>query len=129
MVAMAVLAFGILGFMFMQGRATQGRTFSREMSRATIVAQSQIESLLSLDFKSSLLSIGSHPSASEDTDDGNVDNLLSTNLGGFIYKTSWTVTGSSKLKSMIVTTQWQIKDPVLGMQTKSISLTTMAWEL
>lgn len=131
MVAMAVLAFGILGFMFMQGRATQGRTFSREMTRATIVAQSQVESLLALDFDNGLLGTGSHPTAGEDTVDGSVDGQLSTNLGNFIYQTSWVVTGStsSKLKSVIVTTQWQIKDPVLGMQTKSISLTTMAWTL
>ena len=129
MVAMAVMAFGILGFMFMQGRATQGRTFSREMTRATIVAQSQVESLLSLDFNNGLLAAGSHPTAGEDTTDGNVDNLLSKNLGGFIYQTSWIVASSSTLKSITVTTQWQIKDPVLGMQTKSISLTTMAWEL
>ncbi len=116
MVAMMVLAFGILGFMFMQGRAIQGRTFSREMSRATIVAQNQIEDLRLLDLNDSHLSTGSHPN-------------VSTNMNGFIYKTSWVVTGTSKMRSIIVTTQWQIKDPVLGMQTKSISLTTMVWEL
>ena len=131
MIAMAVMAFGILGFMFLQNRATQGRTFSREMTRATIVIQSQIEDLLSIKFGNSLLNAGNHPTTSEDTTDGTVDNLLSTNSGNFNYQTSWIVTNSNgnKIKSITVTTHWKIKDPVSGMQDKSISLTTMAWEL
>jgi nicotinamide mononucleotide (NMN) deamidase PncC len=101
------------------------------MTRAIIVGQSQVEDLLSLKFSNSLLAAGNHPTSSEDTTDGNVDNLLSTFSGNFSYQTSWVVTNSNdnKVKSITVTTHWKIKDPDLGIQDKSISLTTMAWEL
>jgi len=127
MVAMAVMAFGLLGFMFMQGQAAQGRTAGREMGRATVVAQNYNETLRALKYNNSLLSIGSHPSASEDTSDGTVDSKLSTKYGNFIYDTTWTVTNNktNNLKTIVVNTKWQLKDNQLGIQTKNLNFTLL----
>jgi len=81
---MAVMAFGLLGFMFMQSQAAQGRIAGREMGRATIVAENYCETLELLNYDDPLLTAGSHPTSTEDTD-GTVDNQLSTKYGNFIY--------------------------------------------
>jgi prepilin-type N-terminal cleavage/methylation domain-containing protein len=126
MVALAIMAFGILGFIFLQIRASQGRYAGREMARATIVAQGYCEFLESLDYGSSWLSIGQHPSNSEDSQDGNVDGKMSTRYGNFIYNTSWVVSNNtSRLKTIIVTTRWQLKDNQKGLQTKTLNLTVL----
>ena len=135
MVAMAVMAFGMLGFFFMQGRAAQGRLAGREMNRATVVAQNRCEILRALDYDNALLTVGSHPTAAEDEDidDGKVDNQISTKYGNFTYNTTWTVSQTaahdhSNMKTIIVNTTWQLKDNQKGMQTKSLNLTLLKSE-
>jgi type IV pilus assembly protein PilV len=126
LVALAVMAFGLLGFLFLQGRAAQGRVAGREMGRAVIVAQSFSETLRALNYNDSLLDTGSHPTASEDTTDGNADNQISTKYGNFIYNTTWTVSNdASRMKTIIITTSWRLKDNQKGMQTKRITLTLL----
>ncbi len=126
MVAMAVMAFGMLGFIFMQSQAAQGRLAGREMGRATVVTQNYCEILRALDYSNGLLSVGSHPSAAEDTSDGTVDNKINTKYGNFTYNTSWTVSNdSSNLKTIIVNTNWQLKDNQKGMQTKNLNFTLL----
>ena len=128
MVALVVLAFGILGFLFLQGRAVQGRVFGREMSRATFVAQSNMEELLSMDFNNSLLAPGTHPTAGE----GGIDALgtgtlvLTKSLGNFNYYTNWVIPAltNSHVKTIQMTVTWQYKDPDLGLQQKTLTLTT-----
>lgn len=129
MIAMAVMAFGILGFMFMQGRATEGRTAGREMSRATQVAENCSELLLTLDYNDALMTVGTHPSADEDTFDGTVDNQLNSRYGNFVYNTTWSVSNNSaKLKCITVSTSWQIKDNDRGLQNKTINMTLFKYE-
>ncbi|MCD6582282.1 MAG: prepilin-type N-terminal cleavage/methylation domain-containing protein [Desulfuromusa sp.] len=55
MVAMGVLAFGILGFTFLNCRALENRTFSRGLSRATVTAQRVAENLMYLEYDDPLL--------------------------------------------------------------------------
>ncbi|MBN2333287.1 MAG: prepilin-type N-terminal cleavage/methylation domain-containing protein [Deltaproteobacteria bacterium] len=111
MIAMVVMAFGILGYMFLMNRAIEGRVFSREMSRAVIVTQQQLDQLLAADFNSDLLAAGNHPTAAEDTADGNnADGLLTTTMQGFEYNTRWEVTDTTAtLKTIEVETTWNIK--------------------
>lgn len=45
MIAMVVLAFGILGFTFLNCQAISNRTFSRDLNRSTIVAERAAEFL------------------------------------------------------------------------------------
>ncbi len=128
MIALVVLAFGILGFLFLQGRAVQGRVFAREMSRATFVAQSNMEELLSMDFSHALLSTGTHPTAGEGGTDalGSGTLVRTETLGNFNYYTNWiipTVTNPN-VKTIQMTVTWQYKDPDLGMQQKTLTLTT-----
>ena len=127
LVALAVMAFGLLGFLFLQGRAAQGRVAGREMGRAVIVAQSFSETLRALNYNDSLLDPGSHPTTSIDEDpDGKLDNQISTKYGNFIYNTTWTVSNdASRMKTIIITTSWRLKDNQKGMQTKRITLTLL----
>lgn len=119
MVAMVVLAFGILGFMFLQTRSIEGRLFSREMNRAITIAQQQMDILMGLDFNNSFLSIGNHPTAAEDTADGNNDNQLTINYQNFLYNITWTSSpidvdgdgiNDSNFKKITVNCQWVFKD-------------------
>jgi len=128
MISLMVLAFGILGFLFLQGRAVQGRVFAREMSRASFVAQSKIEELLSTEFDDDLLDPGTHPTASEGGTDalGTGTLVLTDTLGNFSYYTNWVIPASSNpsVKSIQLTVTWRYKDPDKGMQQKSLTLTT-----
>jgi len=123
MVAMAVMAFGLLGFLFLHAQAVGGRVSGREMGRASVVARDWSETLMALDYDDSLLDVGTHPTVEEDTWDGGVDNQLSTRYGNFIYNTTWDVTtNTSRLKTVVVSTTWKIKDNQKGMQTKKLTL-------
>ncbi len=55
MIAMVVLAFGILGFTFLNGQAINNRTFSRDLNRSTIIAGRLAENLMYLDYDDPLL--------------------------------------------------------------------------
>ena len=55
MIAMAVLAFGILGFTFLTSRALNNRTFSRDLNRATMIAERVAENLMYLEYDDDLL--------------------------------------------------------------------------
>ena len=54
-IAMAVLAFGIIGFTFLNSRALQNRTFSRDLNRATVTAERVAENLMYLQYDDPLL--------------------------------------------------------------------------
>ena len=119
MVAMVVLAFGILGFMFLQTRSIEGRVFSREMNRAVTIAQQHMEILMGTDFDDSLLSTGNHPTAAEDTTDGNSDNQLTISYQNFHYNITWVVSpididndgnNDNDFKKITVSCQWVLKD-------------------
>ncbi len=128
MISLVVLAFGILGFLFLQGRAVQGRVFAREMSRATFVAQSKMEELLSMGFNHTLLSPGAHPTAGEGGTDalGTGTLVLTKPLGNFNYYTNWVIPAltNPNVKTIKMTVTWDYKDPDSGLQKKSLTLTT-----
>ena len=118
MVAMVVLAFGILGFMFLQTRSIKGRVFSREMNRAITIAQQHMEILMGTDFDDSLLDMGNHPTATEDSD-GNNDGQLTINYQNFHYNIIWIIspidvdndgTNDNDFKKITVSCQWVLKD-------------------
>jgi prepilin-type N-terminal cleavage/methylation domain-containing protein len=132
MVAMAVLAFGILGFLFLQARALHGRLYARELYRAQSVCYQQLDTLMEVDFDSPLLADGDHPTATEDTMDGtNDDGVLTISRQNFNYKVSWTVTDdvpAAGFKHIAVTTAWSIleKNPSSSSrQTKTITIDTV----
>ena len=129
MIALVVLAFGILGFLFLQGRAVQGRVFGREMSRATFVAQSNIEELSSMNFNHPLLSPGAHPTASEGGTDalGNGTLVQSKSLGNFNYYTNWIIPAPTNpnVKTIQMTVTWRYKSQNSGLLQKSLTLTTV----
>ena len=55
MIAMVILAFGILGFTFLNSRALQNRTFSRDLNRATVTAEQVAENLMYIEYDDPLL--------------------------------------------------------------------------
>ncbi|MBN2808068.1 MAG: prepilin-type N-terminal cleavage/methylation domain-containing protein [Deltaproteobacteria bacterium] len=88
MIAMAVMAFGILGYSFLNSRALQNRTFSRDLNRAAVVAERFAESLSGLDYKDNLLiddktdtAVTDYPNS--DLDDGDT---------GTIFDLTYTIT-------------------------------------
>ena len=55
LIAMTVMAFGILGFTLLNARALGNRTFSRDLNRATMVAERVAENLMHLEYEDPLL--------------------------------------------------------------------------
>ncbi len=65
MIAMAVMAFGILGFTLLNVRALNNRTFYREMNRSTFIAERAAEILTHLKYDDDLIVDDVDASASE----------------------------------------------------------------
>jgi len=120
MIAMAVMAFGILGYSFLQSRSLQNRVFAREMNRATTVAQEVMEELMALPYNHALL-------ADENTD-GTPTNYPANGSGvtrdgkqwfvrtdgNFRYYTRWEVTAgipTTGIKLIELFTAWEKKTP------------------
>ena len=88
MIALAVLAFGILGFTFLNSRALQNRTFSRDLNRASVVAERFTESLANLEYDDDLLS--------DDNSDSNATEYPGSDLNdedtGTVFEIGYTIT-------------------------------------
>jgi len=65
MIAMAVMAFGILGFTLLNVRSLNNRTFYREMSRSTFIAERAAEVLTHLKYDNDLIADAMDANASE----------------------------------------------------------------
>ncbi len=116
LIALTILAIGLLGVALMQVTSISGNTFSREMSVATELGQDMLEKLRTLQYTSSttdpaLLS-GTHPTAADVTTAnlapavaGNAANIIDerglwtlrataigTTAGPVLYTRTWTVT-------------------------------------
>lgn len=96
MIAMAIFAVGILAVAGMQLSAIKGNTSSGKMTRAAIIAQTQMEQLAALKYDDALNAVGSHAYAGNPIEGQ--------------YNVSWTVTGDSPIqhtKTIDVTVTWQ----------------------
>ena len=93
-IAMVILAFGILGVATMQIRAIKGNASANHMSEASIVASDQAEWLLDLDFDDAALNVGSKGSKA---------------LGN--YQISWAVAAGpsaiAESRAVTVTVAWE----------------------
>ena len=123
MIALAIMAFGVLGYTFLQARALQGRVFAREMGRATIVAQSFLEDLTSRPYDDDQLADNASDNqptlypASGTGVSREGKQWFQTNEGNFRYYTRWEVTAgipSNDIKLIEVYTAWEKKDPDTG---------------
>lgn len=120
MIAMVVMAFGVLGYSFLQSSSLRNRLFSREMNRATIIAQDFMEQIMALPYKHTLLADNANdnnptthpPNGSGVTKDGQ-QWILSTD-GNFKYYTRWKVTAgcpNTDIKLIELFTVWETKHP------------------
>jgi len=111
LVAMAVLAFGALGFFYLQGQATRTRTFAREMTRAVNIAQSQMEILKTLDYNNNLLydDAGDTNPTKYPNSTGTIINFNASNekyyqfsIGNFNYFYRYEVTADTKTRTKFI---------------------------
>ena len=118
MVAMAIMAFGVLGYTFLQSRALQNRVFARELNRGTIIAQDFMERLMALPYKHDLLDDNASdgtptthpPNGSGVAKDGK--EWVETTEGNFRYYTRWEVTADlpdTDIKLIELFTVWEKK--------------------
>ncbi len=118
MVAMAIMAFGVLGYTFLQSRALQNRVFAREMNRATIIAQDFMEQIMALPYNHSLLADNDSdttptthpPNGSGVAKDGK--EWVETTEANFRYYTRWEVTAGlpdTDIKLIKLFTVWEKK--------------------
>ncbi|MBI5050265.1 MAG: prepilin-type N-terminal cleavage/methylation domain-containing protein [Nitrospirae bacterium] len=123
LIALTVLAIGLLGVAMMQLMSISGGLFSREMSIATELGQDLIEKVKTYEYTESTtdnaLAAGSHPDATDVTN-GLAEGIGSANLidergmtdGSQLYTRTWTVTNNSpaaNMKTVTVTVSWSEK--------------------
>ncbi|MBN2705945.1 MAG: prepilin-type N-terminal cleavage/methylation domain-containing protein [Deltaproteobacteria bacterium] len=94
LIAMGVMAFGILGFTFLNSRALQNRTYSRELNRSSLLANTFAENLISLPFNDALLNDDNSDSTAslhpgEDFSDGDTGSVLDFNYTIATYTSSF----------------------------------------
>jgi len=127
MIAMVVMAFGVLGYSFLQSRSLQNRVFAREMNRATIIAQDFMEQLVALPYNHPLLADDDsdiNPTSHPPNDLGvskDGKQWFLTSEGNFNYYTRWEVTAglpNTDIKMIELYTVWEKKDT----STSNISL-------
>ena len=95
MIALVIMAVGLLGLAALQLVAVKSNAFSSEMTYATMLAQQHAEGLKSLPFTDGNLTAGSHTAMGSSK--------------GVQYTVTWNVTDNiptTDMKSVNVTVQW-----------------------
>src|SRR4030067_1383512 len=123
LVALTILAIGLLGVALMQVTSISGNTFSREMSVATELGQDMLEKLRTYEFTSSTtdnaLLGGNHPDNTDVADglavgvgNANIIDERGLTVGPLIYTRIWRVTDTTpaaNMKAIDVTVNWTEK--------------------
>lgn len=117
LVALTILAIGLLGVALMQITAISGNTFSREMAVATELGQDMLEKLNALEYTDTALTAGVIHPTQDDVDNGlgvgigtaNVIDERGQTIGPLIYTRTWSVVDDSpatNMKTITVTVSW-----------------------
>lgn len=129
LIALTILAVGLLGVAFMQVTSLSGGAFSREMVVATELGQDMLEKLRTLPYtetsEDSALASGDHPTAldvNRDLDGDGITSDLAVGVGTanvvdergqttgpLVYTRIWTVSNNSpttNMKTITVTVRW-----------------------
>ena len=141
LIALTILAIGLLGVALMQVTSISGNTFSREMSVATELGQDVLEKLRTYTYtettEDNALIAGSHPDTT-DVSNGlavgvgnlNIIDERGLTVGPLIYTRTWEVTNNSagvisnpnlNMKTITVTVRWTEKGAAAT--TRSITIT------
>lgn len=103
LIAITILAIGLLALAQMQITSIQGNAFSSRTTDATTLAQDALEQLMTLDYTDADLTSGSHPPGSQAQVSG------TQLVGGVTYTISWNVTDNSPInnaKTVSMTVTW-----------------------
>ncbi len=143
LIAMTILAIGLLGVALMQVTSISGNTFSREMSVATELGQDMLEKLRTYEYTSTAtdnaLLGGNHPDNTDVADglavgvgNANIIDERGLTVGPLIYTRTWTVTDgpavapavfpAANMKEIVVTVTWAEKTSA-GTTTRQIQIT------
>lgn len=93
LIALVLLAFGLLALAGMQITAVRGNFFSNHLTQASYVGQDGLETLNSLPVDSAALQEGSHS-------DGTVT------VTGIVFNRSYTVTVDGEIRTIIYAVSW-----------------------
>ena len=93
LIGLVILAIGILAITAMQITSTKGGYFSKNVTRATIIAQDKLEYLKNLSYRDSDLSSGQHSEGA---------------ISGTIFSRQCTIVedAGNSMKTITVTVQW-----------------------
>jgi type IV pilus assembly protein PilV len=103
LIAIAILAIGLLGLATLQTSSIQGNRDSKEMTTAVFLAEKKMEELKSSPFTASPINIGT-------TNDSN-NPMNGSGASGGIYNRSWNVQtymSSANMKQITVTVAWNM---------------------
>ena len=104
-IAMVIMAFGILGFTFLNSRALNNRTFSRDLNRATVVAERVAENLMYLEYDDPLLTDDKGDAVATKYPTSTDSNGDTGNIAGMTYIVS-TKTYTNPQKTITTTDKW-----------------------
>jgi len=105
LIAISILAVGLLALAQMQITSIQGNAFSSRTTDATTFAQDALEQLMALDYTDADLTDGWHPPGSQ----AQVSATQQAQPGGVTYTLSWDVTENSPIddvKTIDMTVTW-----------------------
>lgn len=115
LIAISIMAIGLLALCQMQIKAIQGNAFSGKTTDATTLAQDTLERLMTLDYTDADLTAGSHPPGSQAQISG------TQQVANVTYTISWGVTVDSPIddtKTVDITVTWpdESRQRTLSMQ-------------
>ena len=113
MIALVIMAIGLLGTILLETTTVTGNAYSRELQAATILAEDLLEQVKSMDYADPDLSGLPADNPHQNVELNGIANPIdeSGNNGGF-YTRSWQITDPGPIpntKQIAVTVSWVIK--------------------
>jgi len=118
LIAISIFSIGVLAVAAMQGTATRGNRLGNELTRATVLAQQQIEVLKSADTSHPATLATGLPTGNYNDPNNPIDE---TGQNGGIFTRSWVVAVNTTFSRLVtVTVSWTI-----GTKTYNVVLSTV----
>ena len=118
LIAISIFSIGVLAVAAMQGTATRGNRLGNELTRATVLAQQQIEVLKSADTSHPATLATGLPTGNYNDPNNPIDE---TGQNGGIFARSWVIAANTTFSRLVtVTVSWTI-----GTKTYNVVLSTV----
>lgn len=113
LIALVILAVGLLGTILLETTTVTGNSFSRELQTAAILAEDFVEQVQTMEFSDSLISAGTHPTTGDISNGWEANPIDEAGNNGGMYSRTWSVADNALIadtKTVSVTVSWVKKN-------------------